>query len=58
MKTRRVVYLVVAVVLATGGVGLGARRVSALTQTASPDPTPDGGPGSLRAVLAMSEYGT
>jgi ABC-type nitrate/sulfonate/bicarbonate transport system substrate-binding protein len=55
MRTRRVVYLMVAAVLATAwAVAARAPRVSALTLTASPDPTVDGAPGSLRAVLATA----
>jgi hypothetical protein len=56
MRTRRVGYLMVAGVLATAWVAVvGAPRVSALTLTASPDPTPDGAPGSLRAVLGTAD---
>ena len=55
MRTRRVGFLMVAAVLATAWVaGVGSPRVSALTLTASPDPTPDGAPGSLRAVLGTA----
>jgi len=55
MGTRRVVYLMVAALLATWwAVAVEAPRVSALTLTASPDPTADGAPGSLRAVLAAA----
>ena len=45
----------VAAALATAWVVvLRAPSVSAMTLTASPDPTPDGAPGSLRAVLAAA----
>jgi len=55
MRTRRVVHLVVAAVLALACVVvLRAPRVSALTLTASPDPTVDGAPGSLRAAVAAA----
>ena len=55
MGTRRVVYLMVAALLATWwAVAVEAPHVSALTLTASPDPTADGAPGSLRAVLAAA----
>ena len=55
MRTRRAVHLLVAAVLAMACVVvLGAPRVSALTLTASPDPTLDGAPGSLRAAVAAA----
>jgi hypothetical protein len=46
--------MVVAVLTAAYVVVLGAPRASALTLTASPDPTVDGAPGSLRAAVGAA----
>lgn len=55
VRKRQVLCLTAAAVLATTWiVALGIPRASATTLTASPDPTPDGAPGSLRAVLAAA----